>query len=518
MTRKHAPIFVAVPLLLWAAACGKPVEEGVPAVLHHFAPVKRDLADIREEGVLRVLTTTDSTSYFLYRGAPMGYDYALLKRFANANDLELDVILVKDRDELVERLDRGDGDVGAARLIPEYDDDDGPVYTLALYETPPTLVQRDGPPTGATPTVQQALEAGAPSDGGPRHGGLNPEPGGPELRGVKPFQVNARLLRRRSEVSGQEVAVPEHSEYSRRALELFDVEGGDVEVVEVEDAESYEELIREVSRGEVRLAATPRNLAELKESYFTNIVVYPTLGPSHPVAWAVRRNSPSLLAALDAYLAEDGELPRYDELYEKYFVDRRGYREREDSEYLTSVTGRLSPYDDLLRQQAAVLGWDWRLLASQTYQESRFDPKAKSWAGAGGLLQLMPSTAKEFRVANRFDPDDNVAGAVSFLGWLLRYWGKKIDDPDEQLRFVLASYNAGHGHVADARRLAEKNGDDPDSWDDVAYWLIQLSKRKYYTDPVVRYGYCRGLEPVTYVERILDRWRHYQLFVQQAAS
>ena len=254
---------------------------------------------------------------------------------------------------------------------------------------------------------------------------LNLEPGGPELRGVKPIPIQARLLRRRSEVAGHEVAVPEHSEYGRRALELFDIEGGDVEVVEVEDAELYEALIREVSRGGVRLAATPRNLAELKESYFTNIVVYPTLGPSHPVAWAVRRNSPELLAALNAYLAADGELPRYDELYEKYFVDRRGYREREESEYLTSVTGNLSPYDDLLRQQSAVLGWDWRLLASQTYQESRFDPKAKSWAGAGGLLQLMPSTAKQFKVANRFDPDDNVAGAVSFLGWLLRYWGKR---------------------------------------------------------------------------------------------
>jgi membrane-bound lytic murein transglycosylase F len=269
-----------------------------------------------------------------------------------------------------------------------------------------------------------------------------------------------------------------------------------------------------VARGEVRLAASPRNLASLEESYFSNIVVYPTLGPIHPVAWAVRRNAPGLLTALNAFLAQDGELPRFDELYERYFIDRQGYREREASEYLTSVTGRLSPYDDLLRSQAGQLGWDWRLLASQTYQESRFDPDAESWAGAGGLLQLMPATAKQFQVANRFDPEDNVGGAVRFLDWLLDYWEDKIADPDQRLRFVLASYNAGHGHLLDARRLAEKHGDDPDVWDDVAYWLIQLSKQRYYTDPVVKYGFCRGLEPVTYVERILDRWAHYRLFVE----
>ena len=493
---------VAVVLVL-AAARDEPVAETIVDLVRP-EPVERDLEDIREEGVLRLLVTTDSTSYFLYRGTPMGYDYGILKRFANEHELALEVVLVDDREELVERLDRGDGDVGAARLIPDYEDVSGPAYTLSLFETPPTLVQREGPPLGASPTVEDTLAAGPPGD--PAFD--------PERRGLEPMEISVRLLRRRADVAGEQVAVPETSEYSERALELFDVEGGEVEVVEVEDAASYEALIRQVARGEIRLAASPRNIASLKESYFSNLVVYPTLGPIHPVAWAVRRNAPDLLTALNAFLAQDGELPRFDELYERYFIDRQGYREREASEYLTSVTGRLSPYDDLLRSQAGQLGWDWRLLASQTYQESRFDPDAESWAGAGGLLQLMPATAKQFQVANRFDPEDNVGGAVRFLDWLLDYWEDKIADPDQRLRFVLASYNAGHGHLLDARRLAAKHGDDPDVWDDVAYWLIQLSKQQYYTDPVVKYGFCRGLEPVTYVERILDRWAHYRNFVE----
>jgi len=501
--RTTTSVLLACLLLLWTAACGEPVEEGLVSLVRP-GPVDRDLEDLREEGVLRILVTTDSTSYFLYRGTPMGYDYGLLKRFANQHELALEVVLVRDREELVERLDRGDGDVGAARLIPDYEAESGPAWTLALYETPPTLVQREGPPLGTPPVVEETLEEGPPGDRG----------FDPERIGMEPREIRARLLRRRSEVAGETVAVPDRSEYSERALELFDVEGDEVEVVEVEDEASYEALIRQVARGEVRLAASPRNLAALKESYFTNVVVYPTLGPTHPTAWAVRRNAPDLLAALNAFLAQDGELPRYDELYAKYFVDRQGYREREESEYLTSVTGRLSAYDDLLRQQAAQLGWDWRLLASQTYQESRFDPKAKSWAGAGGLLQLMPATAKQFEVANRFDPEENVEGAVRFIDWQLDYWEDKIADPEERLKFVLASYNAGHGHVLDARRLTEKHGHDPDVWNDVAYWMIQLSKKKYYTDPVVKYGYCRGLEPVAYVERILDRWAHYRNFVE----
>ncbi|MEK6320126.1 MAG: transglycosylase SLT domain-containing protein [Acidobacteriota bacterium] len=177
-------------------------------------------------------------------------------------------------------------------------------------------------------------------------------------------------------------------------------------------------------------------------------------------------------------------------------------------------TGKLSQYDPLLRQYSAELSWDWRLLASQTFQESRFKPNAKSWAGATGLLQLMPATGQEFGVQNPLDPEDNVRGAVKFLIWLTDYWSKRIEDKDERLKFILASYNTGAGHVEDAQRLAEKYGSNPKAWDDVAYWLLQKSKVQYSEDPVVKYGFCRGIEPVTYVILILKRFEHYKRFVR----
>lgn len=138
----------------------------------------------------------------------------------------------------------------------------------------------------------------------------------------------------------------------------------------------------------------------------------------------MRKNSPELLATLNSWIAEKKKTPLVNSLYQKYFVDRRRYLERVTSEYLTSTTGKLSEYDELLKQYAVELNWDWRLLASQPFQESRFKPTAKSWAGATGLLQLMPKTAKEYGVTNADDPADNVQGAIKFLKWLQQYWAK----------------------------------------------------------------------------------------------
>nr|QEO74668.1 hypothetical protein [uncultured bacterium] len=183
------------------------------------------------------------------------------------------------------------------------------------------------------------------------------------------------------------------------------------------------------------------------------------------------------------------------------------------SEYLTSTTGKLSEYDPLLKQYAVELNWDWRLLASQAFQESRFKPEVRSWAGATGLLQLMPRTAKEYGVTDALDPADNVKGAIKFLKALQQYWGKRIEDENERLKFILASYNAGAGHIEDAQRLTEKYGGNPEVWEDVAYWLLQKSTQQYSSDPVVKFGFCRGLEPVNYVSQILERFEHYKQFV-----
>ncbi|HEV7890104.1 MAG TPA: transglycosylase SLT domain-containing protein, partial [Pyrinomonadaceae bacterium] len=233
----------------------------------------------------------------------------------------------------------------------------------------------------------------------------------------------------------------------------------------------------------------------------------------HGVAWALRKNSPELLAELNRWIEDKQNEGLFARLYKKYFVDMKGYIERATSDFLTSSTGKLCPYDELLKRHAPAIGWDWRLLASQMYQESRFKPDAKSWAGACGLLQLMPGTARQVGVRDSFDPEDNVGGAVRYLKWLDEFWDERVVDEGERLKFILASYNAGPGHVEDAQRLASKYGGDPLRWEDVSYWLLQKSTQQYSTDEVVRFGFCRGLEPVNYVDLILRRYARYKEFV-----
>ena len=125
----------------------------------------------------------------------------------------------------------------------------------------------------------------------------------------------------------------------------------------------------------------------------------------------------------------------------------------------------------------------------------------------------MPPTAREFGVRNPLDPEDNVQGACKFLKWLTDYWTERIPDEGERLKFILASYNTGAGHVEDAQRLTEKYGGNREKWDDVSYWLLQKSTQQYSTDPVVKFGFCRGLEPVNYVSHILARFEHYKQYL-----
>jgi membrane-bound lytic murein transglycosylase F len=456
-----------------------------------------DWEAVRARDTLRVVAPFNSTTYFIYRGLPLGYEYELLKRFAEDKQLKLKWTVVQNRDSLFRMLADGRADVVAARLIPMPEDSGRALFTRALYHTDPVLVQRKGAPG--------ARGAKLPN---PTDTVLKPGPAEP---GPKRVSVPARLVMSPADLRGQRVTLPAESPYVPTLLELEDDISGDITVVEVE--KSAEALVREIAKGNVAYTVVDADVAKLQGAQFKNLLVAPVLGTSKKVAWAVRRDSRRLLDTLNAWIDDEKTGPVFAQLYKKYYVDQRAYLQRMTSPYFTSRTGTLSPYDSLLKREAPRLGWDWRLLGSQMFQESRFDPKAKSWVGARGLMQLMPATARQFGVRAITNPTQNLEGGVRYLLWLEKFWSKRLSDPGERLKFMLASYNAGAGHVEDAQRLAEKHGDDAKKWADVSYWLLQLSKQEYYADPVVRFGFCRGLEPVSYVAVILDRFQHYKQFV-----
>lgn len=200
-------------------------------------------------------------------------------------------------------------------------------------------------------------------------------------------------------------------------------------------------------------------------------------------------------------------------IYNRYFKSPRTSLLRVNSDYSSLGGNKISRYDELIKTGAQKLGWDWRLLAAIIYRESKFVSNDESWAGARGLMQLMPETARRFGATNPDDPRQSIKAGVNYLRHLDKIWAKKISDPNERLKFVLASYNAGLSHIMDARKLAKKHGRDPAVWNDVEFYLLKKSDRAFYRDPVVTAGYCKCEEPVNYVKNVLQTFDEYKLHI-----
>lgn len=264
----------------------------------------------------------------------------------------------------------------------------------------------------------------------------------------------------------------------------------------MEIANDTAELARRLATGEADLVA----LALPPDAHFA--VVHGE--------WTVRTDSPTLLASAKHWWTDETR-PRFVALEQRRNSKASAPRRATRPPMLSRQKGIISQWDDLFIRHAGVVGWDWRLLAAQCYQESGFDQHAVSWAGAQGLMQLMPATAARLglSLAQVFDPERNVEGAARYLR-ILRDEFSDIHNREEQIRFMLAAYNGGPGHVRDAMALARKHGRNPQRWADVDYFILHLAEPAYYRDPVVRFGYLRGSETSGYVRQILDRWAMYR--------
>lgn len=186
-------------------------------------------------------------------------------------------------------------------------------------------------------------------------------------------------------------------------------------------------------------------------------------------------------------------------------------RRRIFSPMLDKKGGIISHYDQFFIAYSRDVHWDWRLMAAQCYQESTFDPKAVSFAGAKGLMQIMPGTADHLGVSRDklYDPETNIAAAAKLIKELQQAFSD-IRDNYERTNFVLASYNGGSFHIRDAMVLAKRDGRNPHRWAEVSPYVLKLASPQYYNDPLVKYGYMRGSETVDYVSRIRQRHAGYQ--------
>lgn len=436
-----------------------------------------DLEEIKKRGVLRALIDYSSTSYFIYKGQPMGYEYELLETFANHIDVDLEVIPVKNMDEIISLLNSFQGDVIAANWTVTKERAKEVRFTQLNNITEQVLIQR--------------------------------KPDGYEK--MTKAEKSKALISTVADLGGKEIYVRKNSSFYSRLMNLSDEIGAEIDIKTAKGAITTEMLIEQVAKGEIDYTIADRNIARINTSFFSNIDASLAVSLKQRISWAVRNSSVILADTIDAWLTEYKKTSEFKYIYNKYFKNQYSYRNRVISDFYSAKSGIISPFDDVIKEKAQLIDWDWRLIASMIYQESQFDSTAVSWAGASGLMQLMPSTALQFGLDSSSTNADQIGAGVSYLKYLDKELSEKVIDPTERIKFILAAYNVGLGHIWDAMRLAEKYNLDNSIWDDnVAVMLKNKSKPKYYKDPLVRHGYCRGREPFYYVKEVLERYKHYE--------
>jgi membrane-bound lytic murein transglycosylase F len=289
--------------------------------------------------------------------------------------------------------------------------------------------------------------------------------------------------------------------------------GGTINVDTIPGDIPTDEIIKMVVDKKINLTVADYNIAAINKTYYPILDINTRISLSQRIAWAVRKNSPLLLNEINQWIKKMKKEDVYYIIYSKYFKNKKSYRRRIDSEFYSKNTGKISKYDEIIRKYAAKINWDWRLISSMIYQESRFDSKVKSWVGAKGLMQMMPATAKEMGVVNIEHPEDNIKGGTKYLKTLMDKW-QHIPDSTQRIKFALASYNCGYYHVVDAQKLTRKYGGNERIWDNqVAEFIVKLANKKYYMESIIDYGFVRGIEPYRYVDEIFKRYEHYRKFI-----
>ena len=462
--------------LLFLTCCTQPGTTSLTS-----SQLELDLEAIKKRGYITALIDNNSFSYFIYKGRPMGYEYELLQLLAKHLKVELKLKVISGVEKGINDLNTGEGDILAFPLTITKDRTEYVSVSNPLFNSYQVLIQR------------------------------KPE----NWRSLSQDEIDAQVVRDAHALMGKEIHVMKSSSFAERMKNLSHEIGGEILIVEDSANAESESLIRQVALGNIQYTVADHPIAQVNASYYPNLDVSTLLSLPQQIAWSVRKDSPELLKAINQWLVKIKKEPTFMVIHKRYFKSPRTSLLRITSDYSSLGGNKISRYDEAIKQGAKKLNWDWRLLAAVIYQESKFIPNDESWAGARGLMQLMPETAKRFGATDPDDPGQNIKAGVNYLRSLDRYWKKTIIDDDERLKFILASYNAGLTHIIDARELAEKYEKDTVLWDDVEFFLLKKSEPEYYRDPVVKAGYCRCEEPVNYVKSVLARYDEYSHHINQ---
>ncbi|MCH5228458.1 MAG: transglycosylase SLT domain-containing protein [Muribaculaceae bacterium] len=413
---------------------------------------------------LKVVTLYGPTSYFNYRGEEMGIDYENVRRFAEDEGMILEIHTVNNIQELISALRLGEAHLAAY-----------PVPSISEYNT--EIIH-----SGHKEISNQVLVQRKTSE---------------KIKDV-------------TELIDKTVTVEKDSKYFYRLINLDEELGGGINIVTLyNDTITAEDLLQMVNKGELDYTVIDSQLAGIYKGAFPTLDFSLPLSADQAASWAVAPGLDSLAAKIDRWENRTHFPDFAKEIYKRYY-DRTLTEEFDyNLTYFKNLNlkkgKKVSNYDAIFRKYANTAGFDWELLAAIAFCESRYDPSVESRFGAYGLMQVMPATAKAVGVepGSLGSPDANVLAAARILAKLDNTFENKIPDKEERLKFVVAAYNSGLGHIYDAMALAEKNGLDANKWTgNVSVTALMKSRPEYYNDPVVRHGYFRGRETVDFVERV----------------
>lgn len=459
-------VFLAFFMPVIISSCSQ-TRQQINTLQNETSP-RKVLEQIKMRGRLIAVTEYNSANYFLYKGAPMGFQYDLLRSLAESLGVELDIVIRNNVADAIELLKAGQVDIAALDMTITSERSNMVLFTQPIGRTRQVIVQRK-------------------SDSNPQ------------------YSIESSL-----DLNGKSIVVEKNSVFASKLRSLANENGIQIKVIE-HPSLSAEELIAQVNNGSIDYTVVDDRLAMINRSFFPKLDISIPISMEQNYAWALPPQANGLKQLIDDWLSGYDGQRELALLSDKYF-SRVKYRRviPEVNNYKASM---ISGYDGLFKKLSRGLGWDWRLLASLVYQESKFNDQVKSHSGAFGIMQLMPATAKSLGVDSSSSPHEQIRAGVSLLLKYDRFLAPYISNDKQRVPFVVAAYNTGVGHILDARRLAEKYGKDPDNWEDVAYFVKNKSNPKYYNDSVAYYGYSRGEETYQFVRDIMDRYHHYKNLV-----
>jgi len=432
---------------------------------------ENDLKEILKKGKLTVLVENSSVSFFVYRGKKMGFEYEILKEFANEIGVDLEVKIIDDLDNAIDQLNNGEGDLLACNFTVSKERAKVIDFSIPVFKTNQVLVQRK--PDGWS--------------------------------SLKPKEYQQQIIHDAGHLAGKKVHVWKNSSFSQRLKHLQEEIGDTIYITEESGSLGVEEMIEMVSEGLIDYTVSDVNLAKINSRFYSNIDISLNLSVKQKIAFGIRKSSPILKARLDHWLEKFKHKTAFKYIKYKYF-ELAPISSGSNKLFSSLKGGKISVFDHYFKAAELKSDWDWRLIASICYQESKFNPNIVSFGGAYSMMQFMPEIGPLYGVYVDSPPEVQIMGGARKLKKDFDSW-TEIPDKLQRQKFTVATYNSGKSHIIDARKLAEKHGLDPNVWDDnVEKMILNLSKKEYYRDPVVKSGAAKGIVTHRYVREIFARY------------